>query len=409
MTTDGMDRPTADAVPAPAKADPEAFILRGRPARAIRFKRGAIIALAALSSIGLIATAWFALRPTGLDLAGRPEQPIASGKPPTGALDGLPAGYGDVPRLGPPLPGDLGRPILEHQRAMSIEPMTGEDARVSQTAATEQDRRASERRAARQSGLMVQTGTRSGQPTGAEAAMPAASPPPTAPSFLKLDPERDPNAQQQKADFVAKREADSDVDEHRLSAPASRTMLSAGSVIAASLITGIRSDLPGLVTAQITEGVFDSATGTILLIPQGARLIGSYDSVIAFGQRRALIVWQRIILPDGSSLRIDNVAATDPAGYAGLQDGVDLHTWQLLKGIALSTLLGVGSELALSGQGDLVQALRRSTQDRVSHAGDQITLRNLGIQPTLTIRPGSPVRLVVHKDLVLAAWGQKER
>lgn len=142
-----------------------------------------------------------------------------------------------------------------------------------------------------------------------------------------------------------------------------------------------------------------------MLIPQGARLIGSYDSVVAFGQSRALVVWQRVIMPDGSSLRIDNVPATDPSGYAGLADKVDFHTWQLLKGVALSTLLGVSSELALSGQSDLVQAIRMSTQDNVSRAGDQITQRNLGIQPTITIRPGAPVRLVVHKDLVLAPVG----
>jgi len=99
-------------------------------------------------------------------------------------------------------------------------------------------------------------------------------------------------------------------------------MLAAGSVIAASLITGLPSDLPGLVTAQVTEKVYDSTTGSVLLVPQGARLIGSYDSVVAFGQRRALIVWQRIILPDGSSLRLDNVPATDPSDYGRRTQGV---------------------------------------------------------------------------------------
>ena len=97
-------------------------------------------------------------------------------------------------------------------------------------------------------------------------------------------------------------------------------------MIAAGLITGLRSDLPGLVIAQVTERVYDSPTGRIPLIPQGARLIGQYDSVVAFGQRRALIVWQRIVFPDGRSLRLDNVPATDPAGYAGLEDRVDFHT-----------------------------------------------------------------------------------
>lgn len=120
-----------------------------------------------------------------------------------------------------------------------------------------------------------------------------------------------------------------------------------------------------------------------------------------------MIVWQRILMPDGSSLRIDNVPATDPSGYAGLADKVDFHTWQLLKGIGLSTLLGISSTLALSGQSDLVQAIRTSTQDSVARAGDQITQRNLGVQPAITIRPGAPVRLVVHKDLVLAPVGSR--
>ncbi len=179
-------------------------------------------------------------------------------------------------------------------------------------------------------------------------------------------------------------------------------------MISASLITGLRSDLPGLVTAQVTERIYDSATGRILLVPQGARLVGSYDSVVAFGQRRALVVWQRIIFPDGSSIRLDNAPATDPSGYAGLADQVDFHTWALLKGVVLSTVLGVGAELQFSGQSDLVQALRQSTQQSVSQAGSQLTSRNLQIQPTITIRPGAPVRLLVHHDLVLKPWKETD-
>jgi type IV secretory pathway VirB10-like protein len=109
----------------------------------------------------------------------------------------------------------------------------------------------------------------------------------------------------------------------------------------------VNSDLPGLVLAQVTENIYDSVTGRVLLIPQGARLIGAYDSVVAFGQSRALLVWQRIVMPDGSSIQFDNLPAEDAAGYAGLKDEVDYHTWQLLKGVALSTLLGVGAELSL--------------------------------------------------------------
>ena len=180
----------------------------------------------------------------------------------------------------------------------------------------------------------------------------------------------------------------------------------AGSVIAASLLTGLNSDLPGMVVAQVTANVFDTVTGRTLLIPQGSRLIGSYDSVVAFGQSRALLVWQRIILPDGSSIRIDNLPATDAAGYAGLEDRVDFHTWRLLKGVALSTMLGVGTELSIGeDESDLVRALRQSTQQSASQAGQQIVGKNLNIQPTITVRPGWPLRIIVHKDLVLRPWG----
>ena len=142
-----------------------------------------------------------------------------------------------------------------------------------------------------------------------------------------------------------------------------------------------------------------------MLIPQGARLIGIYDSVVAYGQHRALLVWQRIILPDGSSIALDTMPATDLAGYTGIEDKVDFHSWQLIKGIALSTLLGVGTQLSLGGsESDLVRAVRESTQQKAAHAGDQITSRNLDVQPTLRVRPGWPVRAIVQKDLVLKPW-----
>jgi type IV secretion system protein TrbI len=146
----------------------------------------------------------------------------------------------------------------------------------------------------------------------------------------------------------------------------------------------------------VTEPVRDSATGQAILIPQGARLIGSYDSLVAFGQRRALLIWQRIVFPDGSSVRLDNMPATDAAGYAGLEDKVDFHTWGMLKGIVLSSLLGVGSQLSFGGsESDLVRAIRESAQQNGARAG---------VQPTIRVRPGWPVRAVIHKDLVLKPW-----
>jgi len=401
--TDEVATPLPPDTPnAAAKVDPETLALRGQPARAIRFKRSAVVSIAALGSISLIGTAWVALRPSALQLAGRVDEQPFTAKAPADTVNSLPSNYAGVPKLGPALPGDLGRPILNHQRSLAVESTAGETGRVDQTAALERDRHAAEVRAARESALLVQSGDRANptQDAGVTSSAPTASG--SQDARLAIDPDRDPNAQQRKADFIARRNTGGDVSEHRLAPPTSPNMLSAGSVIAASLITGLRSDLPGMVIAQVTERVFDSATGSILLIPQGARLIGSYDSVVAFGQKRALVVWQRIILPDGSSIRLDNVSATDPSGYAGLADKVDPHTWTLLKGAAISTLLGVGANVTFSGESDLVEAIRQSTQQNVSRAGDQITSRNLQIQPTISIRPGAPVRLVVHRDLILA-------
>jgi type IV secretory pathway VirB10-like protein len=398
---------TEAVIQSPPKLDPETLAIRARPPRAIRFKRGVIVAIAAIGSVSLIAVTWMALRPHLVRRAdSQAELSEPNARPTSDMLNGVPSTYGDVPRLGPPLPGDLGKPILEHQQAMAGAVDPG-GQQLQQTEAAERERQLAELKAARESGVLVQSRQTA---AGVEGSATVAAPPIASDETGKvsLDPDRDPNAQGRKTAFVSTLDPKGDINAHVLTPLASPYTLSAGSVISASLITGLRSDLPGLVTAQVTENTYDSATGRILLVPQGARLVGSYDSVVAFGQTRALVVWQRIIMPDGSSLRIDNVPATDPSGYAGLQDKVDFHTWQLLKGVALSTLLGVSSELALSGQSDLVQALRMSTQDNVSRAGDQITQRNLGIQPTITIRPGAPVRLVVHKDLILAPSSKEQ-
>ncbi|HEY0959273.1 MAG TPA: TrbI/VirB10 family protein [Novosphingobium sp.] len=392
MTADIAGQPATPAT----KVDPETLVLRASPARAIRFRRGAIIGIAALGSASLMGIAWMALKPR---IFHRPpqESELAQpmGKTSTDALSTLPSSYGDAPRLGPPLPGDLGRPILRAQQ-QQFAPVDGSAAARTGTDTAEAERmaRLAELKAARQSVLMVQTRPGDSAPSATEANS----------AGQLLVPAAAAAPQDRKTAFAERTDPGGDANPHALLAPASPYMLSAGSVIAASLITGLNSDLPGLVTAQVTQNVFDSATGRFLLVPQGARLVGKYDSVVAFGQRRALVIWQRIILPDGSSLRLDNMPATDPSGYAGLADKVDFHSWALLKGVAMATLLGVGSELSIKGESDLVQAIRESTQQNVSRAGDQLTSRNLDVQPTITIRPGAPVRLLVSRDLILAPW-----
>jgi len=178
-------------------------------------------------------------------------------------------------------------------------------------------------------------------------------------------------------------------------------VLHAGSVIPAALITGIRSDQPGLVTAQVIENVYDSLTGRRLLIPQGARLLGDYQSDVGFGQRRILLAWNRLLLPDGRSLVLERQPAADPSGYAGIEDRVDHHWGGVLRAALVSTLLGIGGEAGSGGDSELVRALRRGSQDSIGRTGEQIVSRELDMRPTLTVRPGYPVRVLVTRDIVL--------
>ena len=191
----------------------------------------------------------------------------------------------------------------------------------------------------------------------------------------------------------------------RLQAPSSPYVVQAGTVIPAALLTGIRSDLPGQITAQVSEDVYDSPTGRYRLIPQGSRLVGQYDSGVAFGQSRVLLVWTRLILPDGRSIVLERLPGADPAGNAGLQDGVDNHWGQLFKAAALSSILGVGTQIGASdNENGLVQALRQGPADTLNQVGQQVVGRSLNIQPTLTIRPGFEIRVLVNRDLVLEPY-----
>jgi type IV secretion system protein VirB10 len=312
--------------------------------------------------------------------------------------------------LGPKLPGDLGPGILKREEQLGVAP-AGPNAE-DEAARAERLRLAQQAQQAREAGVFFQlTQHNGGATTAPAAAMPAsASTAPETPAgadaaHLNLDLARDQNDQQRKLDFVNQAAARSIYNDHALQTPASPYEVLAGTVIAASLLTGVNSDLPGMVTAQVTENVYDTVTGHTLLIPQGSRLIGSYDSVVAFGQSRALLVWQRIVMPDGSSIQIDNLPATDAAGYAGLEDEVDYHTWTLLKGIAMSTLLGVGGQVTFGGnQSNLVEAIRESTAESTNEAGQRIVEKDINIQPTITVRPGWPLRVIVHKDLILRAY-----
>jgi type IV secretory pathway VirB10-like protein len=303
-----------------------------------------------------------------------------------------------IPQLGPPLPGDLGRPILAAQEQLPT---------IGATADPEQQRRDQETEAARISHLFASTNGREVRPPAAAAQGSDRNAPSI--STTNSDEGSAQSGQDGKLAFVNASVDRRTVSPDRVTKPPSPYVVQAGTVIPGALITGIRSDLPGQITAQVTENVFDSPTGRLLLIPQGARLIGIYDSQIAFGQSRVLLVWTRLIMPNGRSILLERQPGADAAGYSGLQDEVDNHWGELLKAAALSTLLAVGTELGAgsdtnSNDSAIIQALRHGAGDSLNQTGQQVVRRSLNIQPTLTIRPGFPVRVIVNRDLVLEPY-----
>lgn len=216
------------------------------------------------------------------------------------------------------------------------------------------------------------------------------------------------NGQREKAAFI-KASSSSDYVEAKLEKPRSPYEIKAGTFIAAALLTAIDSDLPGEVVAQVTEPVFDFATGRYLLIPQGARIIGRYDAQVAYGQTRALVVWRRLIFPNGASLDFGAMPATDASGSAGLSDRVNDHFGQLAKGVVLSTLLSMGvasaeDARARSSGAMVLNAGASGVANEASTVGSHIASRDLGRQPTLQIRQGAKVRVLLDKDLILEPY-----
>jgi type IV secretion system protein TrbI len=388
---------------APTPEVPPDLRLRGERPRVTRLSRKVLISMACVSALAVAGALGYALQTRNKAVAGQ-ELLSTQNRPSAEGLAGLPKDYTGLPRqappLGPPLPGDLGRPILNAGAA----PNTASP--VSTTPNPTAQRLAQETEAARVSRLFAQSDQ---QPQNVPQIIPGASAgtmaaPATTPS---VDAGSAQNMQDRKTAFLTASTDKRTVGPDRLEAKASPYVVQAGTIIPAALITGIRSDLPGQITAQVTEAVYDSPIGKYLLIPQGAKLIGQYDSSVAFGQSRILLVWTRLIMPDGTSIVLERQPGADTEGYAGLEDDVDNHWGMLFKAAVLSTLLSVGAEAGTgSDENNLAQAIREGASNSISQTGQQIVQRQLNIQPTLTIRPGFPVRVIVTHDLVLAPYGQ---
>jgi type IV secretion system protein TrbI len=396
MAIDGEDERHSDIPP----VAPPDLRLRGERPPVTRLSRKILIGLGAMSALAVAGALGYALQTRNKQQAGQ-ELLSTQNSPSAEGLAALPKDYTGLPRqappLGPPLPGDLGKPILNAGAA----PNTVVSAT---TPDPDAQHRSQEIEAARVSRLFAQT-VQQPQSVGqiipnsstATATTPAATPP--------VDAGAAQNMQDRKTAFLNAATDKRTVSPARLEAKVSPHVVQAGTVIPAALITGIRSDLPGQITAAVTEAVYDSPTGKYLLVPQGAKLIGQYDSSVAFGQSRILLVWTRIIMPDGTSIVLERQPGADTGGYAGLEDEVDNHWGMLFKAAVLSTMLSVGAEAGTSqNENNLVQAIRSGASNSISQTGQQIVQRQLNIQPTLTIRPGFPVRVIVTRDLVLAPY-----
>lgn len=225
-------------------------------------------------------------------------------------------------------------------------------------------------------------------------------------------PQEDPNKQDRKDQFLksAKSTVDPDYSPSQKTAPRSPYEVKAGAIIPAVMIGGINSDLPGQVIAQVRENVYDTKTGEFLLIPQGSRLVGLYDAHVAYGQKRILLAWNRVIYPDGSSFDLKGMPGADKAGYAGFFDQVDNHYRKIFGSAVLMSMISAGVQLSQPNNGSsgnnnntpsVSQTVGAALGQQIGQTAMTITQKNLNIQPTLEVRPGYQFNVMVTADMIL--------
>lgn len=322
----------------------------------------------------------------------------------------------DVPTLGPPLPGDLGAAMIAQPTAPATAPHEPSPDEI------ERERL---RKAALAAGpffdgsAVSNAGSASAQPDSVaeqirmlrEQATPggALSASDYGGAGQVTAASDGPNMQGEKRNFINNATGPKNAYlQSRLIQPVSPYEVKAGTVIPTTLITGLNSDLPGPVVAQVRENVYDTVSGNHLLIPQGTRAIGQYDSAIAYGQERVLVVWSRLIFPNGTSIDLEGMQGVDLSGFAGYADRVDHHWMRLIGGVVLSSLLSAGAN---ASQGDVdgfqpsvSQDFAQNIGSNINQAGQAITQKNLSIQPTITVRPGYSVNIMVQRDMILVPF-----
>ena len=192
-----------------------------------------------------------------------------------------------------------------------------------------------------------------------------------------------------------------------LEAPTTPYILRTGAVIPALLLSAMNAELPGTVTAQVSQDVFDTPTGNYLLIPQGARLVGEYSNAIQYGQARIFVAWQRIIYPDGSALDIGAMPGADQQGEAGFNDQVDNHFVRIFGSAILMSAVTAATNWATnhnqvgfnSNGYSASSAISEAVGQQLGQATAHLLEKNLSIAPTLVVRPAYRFNIVVTKDL----------
>jgi type IV secretion system protein VirB10 len=425
-----LDQPTerADA-PTPPDKEEEFYVpelaaepLNGRaPAPNVkRFNRRTLALLGAVAA--LIVTLAFSVglqRPTRK--AASSADSAASSPLPGPVVSALPSSYqdygsasgrGQPPMLGEPRPGDAGgfavfngaqalSPLEQYQRQQEMERLKREDqARIS---------------------TVGFSGGGAGIEAGVTRAVGSVDPAAAVLSDRLLDvAERsvagggggasardDDNRQDDKARF-AEKDRDTDFQlHHGVQYPRSPFTLFAGTLVPCVMSQGINSDLPGQIGCMVSQNVYDTVTGRHLLIPQGTKAIGTYDSRIAYGQSRVLVVWTRLLRPDGSWVSLEGMPGTDLSGYAGLTGSVNNHYLRLISGVVLGSIIGAGAQVGAgaNNQNPSFSALAvQGAAQNINQAGQQITRKNLQIQPTIEVRPGSRLNIFATKDLILPPY-----
>ncbi|MFT8886338.1 MAG: TrbI/VirB10 family protein [Acetobacter papayae] len=378
---------TENASPAVPPSPPDLRLRAERP-RVVRLSRYVVWGLAGTGMIGIGLALGYALQNSARQGPASAVQD-SDVRPSADGLDALPKDYTGVPKLGQPLPGDLGKPILKAQQEGRAGPVSGMG-----------DRRAEQEvEAAIASKLFVQTQDAGRQDSASAPPLPSTGN--NAPTALASTNDR----QAANRAFLAGQPDRVTVSPDRLALPVSPYVIQAGTVIAGALNSKVSSDLPGQLIGHVTQNVYDSPTGRYLLVPQGSTLFGTYNSSVSFGQQRTQVIWTRLIRPDGESIVLDRIPGADAIGQTGLKDLVDQHWGQLFRAALVTTMLSVGSEAGTSwGENNLLQAIRSGASNGFSMVGNRLIDRSMDIQPTLTDRPGLPFTLIVNRDLVLKPW-----